>query len=149
MSKFLFMILLSFSSFQVFSQTEYIEIQNNTVCTTYLRLRLSDPAAPCAAAFGSSVIAIPPSTTLNYDYTNYPGSTATSPQYFITADIFYGPVVCSPASVVIGDPCATPNMLSAIGQYTSPICAGMCGQAHVRWDPSVNPSDVAILSIYP
>lgn len=149
MRKILFIVLLSLSFFQVFSQTENIEIHNNTACTTYLRLRLSDPAAPCSSAYGSTVIAIAPYTVLNYDYSNYPGTTATSPQYFISADIYYGPVVCSPSTVNIGDPCATPNTLSAIGQYAPPNCASMCGQAHVRWDPSSNPSDVAILSIYP
>lgn len=149
MKHLLLTLTLILSVSLIFAQTKRIRIINSSNCTTYLNLYLSDPSAPCVRAYNSNVFTILSGATLDYDYTNYPGSTAASTQYFVYATLFYGPVSCSPSEVIIGDPCVVPNTVNAIGQYNAPTCATMCGQAHVEWFPESDPSAITILKIYP
>jgi hypothetical protein len=148
MKKLLLIFTLILSVSAVFAQTKRIKIINSSSCTTYLAVLLSDPAAPCVQAYSSNVFTIVSGATLDYDYTNYPGSTASSTQYFIYSKILYGPPACSTQDVAIGDPCAVPSTVGAIGQYNAPNCATMCGQANVEWFPESDPDAVTILKIY-
>lgn len=148
--KSLFLIpVLLLLSYMSFGQAENIKVVNFSSCPVYVSLRLSEPANPCVQAYESNVFIVPPFTSQTYDYTNYPGSTATSPLYFLYAKVFQGPLDCSGMgdAIGVGETCyAFPQ--SGWIQAHDFNCA-ICDDVQAIWTPQANPSGYAVLEFQP
>lgn len=132
-----------------FAQAEHIKVNNLSDCPIYISLRLSEPADPCRPVYESDVFIVPPHTVNVYDYTSYPGSTATSAQYFLYAKVFQGPLDCGGMgdAVGVGETCYTfpqSDMLLA-----HEINCSVCDNVTAIWYPEPNPSGFAVLEIAP
>jgi hypothetical protein len=140
---------LLLSSAAAFAQSENVEIVNTTGCRAYLYFALSEPLSPCLQYHTSDVIAIDPGQTLTYNYTNYPGSTASAPQYFAYVKVLSGPLYCATTAVTVGAPCAYPNATGTVPLYSGEYCEEFCAVANVEWVNDSNPAGTCVLKIYP
>ncbi len=151
--KSLFMIpaLLLLSHFG-FAQAKNIKINNTTGCKVYLSLRLSEPTIdPCAPRYEGDEFAISPYSVLTFDYTNYPGSTASGAQYFLYAKIFEAPsgsgCIGLGDAIGVGETCYGFPQSAMLTAHES-NCT-VCGDVKAIWYPQPNPNDYAILEIIP
>lgn len=97
MKKLLLATLLITGTIFAFGQSTQIQIVNTSGCPVMFKLNLSNPSNPCVAAYSSTIISIPAGAApIIYNFTNYPGSTATSTQFFLSADVYTGPTTCTP-----------------------------------------------------
>ena len=140
---------LLMTSCSAFAQSENVEIVNTTDCKVYLYFALSEPLSPCMQFHTSGVIALDPGTTLNYNYTNYPGSTAGSPQYFAYVKVLNGPIYCATEATTVGAPCASGTTTGTINLTSGEYCEEFCGTANVEWVNDTNPGGTCVLKIYP
>lgn len=140
MKKILLATLLMAGTVFAFAQSTKIKILNLSGCDIMVRLNLSNPSNPCVAAYSSSIISIPASAApIFYDFTNYPGSTATSTQFFLSADVYTGPLTCTPVNIkyVGNNTCgfSDQNDIITVSGTSCTVCAA--GNVHLVWNVGV------------
>jgi len=125
--------LLSFSSYGQGLPT--IAVKNQSACTVYYRLLLTDVSMPCSPAYSSTITSIAPSTSIVYTNTTYPGSIAGA-NNFIMAVMYDGGSTCMTTGVTVGEGgCGytTADFLPSV-KNAAPLCIN-CNTVKASWLP--------------
>lgn len=150
MKSFLTAVALVLLAQLSFGQAKNIKIINSTSCPIYISLRLSEPTInPCAPVYEGTFFMVPAFSVQSYDYTNYPGSSATGPQYFIYAKILPGPQNCTGLGDAIGVGETCYSFPQTAGILAHAANCSVCDDVKAIWHPQPNPNDFAVLEIIP
>lgn len=134
MKKMLAIAMLCFLATTAMGQATSLRVENTTGCTVYYRVWVRASPCPFTGAVSSTLIALPPLTTVVYPNS---GALGLPPnQFFIAAYTYNQPPGCTTYPLttwMIGDPCTT--YPAFVPMYSTTSCA-LCRQLSARWMPA-------------